>query len=125
MSLRIESYKEEYLEGMVELGYKILNQQWKHANQTTAKNLEKAYSSSPNFDPSTKLYLFEDDKLVAFLPSTIKPADENGVITVSFHQIIKSQKDPNFSMNLVLFQTGIYVPDQGWYWDDPDIKLNK
>lgn len=52
--------------------------------------------------------------------------DENGVITVSFHQRIKSQKDPSgFSINLVLFQTGIYVPGEGWYWDDPDIKLNK
>lgn len=94
MSFRIESYKEEYLDGMVGLGYKVLNQQWKHANQTTAKNLEKAYSSNPNFDPSTKLYLFEDDKLVAFLPSTIKPADENGVITANMEFPIADKTYP-------------------------------
>lgn len=73
---KIKNYKEEFLESQEEVG-KEATKDWLAFGQTPASQLKQIYSQE-NFDPETKFYAFDGDKLVGFLTSVIPPEDESG-----------------------------------------------
>ena len=73
----IKTYNEEFLEAQEEVG-KIATKDWNGFGQSSADRLKTLYSQE-GFDPETKFYAFEGDKLVGFLTSVIVPEKEPGV----------------------------------------------
>lgn len=72
----IKNYKEEFLENQEKVGNEA-TKDWSAFGQTPAARLKQIYSKE-DFDPETKFYAFEGDKLVGFLTSVILPEDESG-----------------------------------------------
>ncbi|MHA1737857.1 MAG: hypothetical protein ACTSXA_10180 [Candidatus Heimdallarchaeota archaeon] len=75
----IKTYNEEFLEAQEEVG-KIATKDWNGFGQSSAERLKALYSQE-GFDPETKFYAFEGDKLVGFLTSVIVPESKDGVKT--------------------------------------------
>jgi hypothetical protein len=73
----IKTYNEEFLEDQEKVGIEA-TKDWSAFGQTPAAQLKQIYSRE-GFDPETKFYAFEGDKLVGFLTSTIVPEDESGI----------------------------------------------
>ena len=74
---KIKSYQEEFLEAQEKVGTEA-TKDWQAFGQTPATQLKQIYSQE-GFDPNTKLYAFEGDKLVGFLTSSIIPESEDGI----------------------------------------------
>jgi hypothetical protein len=74
---KIKNYKEEFLKDQEKIGIEA-TKDWLAFGQTSAEQLKQIYSQE-NFDPETKFYAFEGDKLVGFLTSVILPEDESGI----------------------------------------------
>ena len=75
----IKTYQEEFLEAQEEVG-KEATKEWRAFGQSSKERLKELYSQE-GFDPETKFYAFEGDKLVGFLTSTIVPGSEESVKT--------------------------------------------
>lgn len=75
----IKTYQEEFLEAQEEVG-KEATKEWQAFGQSSKERLKELYSQE-SFDPETKFYAFEGDKLVGFLTSTIVPESEDSVKT--------------------------------------------
>ncbi len=69
MKYEIKSYKEEFLEDQVKIGNEE-TKKWRFSGQTSVEQLKVVYSQ-PNFDPETRLYAFQDEKMVGFVTSSI------------------------------------------------------
>ena len=72
----IKNFQEEFLEEQEKVGIEA-TKDWSGFGQTPAATLKQIYSGE-NFDPETKFYAFDGDKLVGFLTSTILP-EQDGI----------------------------------------------
>ncbi len=75
----IKTYNEKFLEAQEEVG-KTATKEWQGFGQSSADRLKTIYSQE-GFDPETKFYAFEGDKLVGFLTSIIVPESKDGIKT--------------------------------------------
>ncbi|MGC9781378.1 MAG: hypothetical protein HZR80_19205 [Candidatus Heimdallarchaeota archaeon] len=89
----IKSYQEEFLEAQEKVGTEA-TKDWQAFGQTPAAQLKQIYSRD-DFDPETKLYAFEGDKLVGFLTSKIVPESEDGIkrANLEFPLTLKGHED--------------------------------
>ena len=74
----IKSYQESFLEAQEKVGIEA-TKEWRAFGQTPAAMLKTLYSR-PGFDPETKQYAFEGDKLVGFITSGITWSASSSVI---------------------------------------------
>ena len=74
---RIKSYKEEFLEDQVKIGTEV-TKDWVLFGQTPFEQLKELYSK-PDFDPTTRLYCFEGEKMVGFLTGRIIKENEEKI----------------------------------------------
>ena len=65
----IKTYKDGFEEEQEKVGV-IVAQDWINAHQTPADRLKEVYSQ-PDFDPETRYYCFNGDKMVGFLTSKV------------------------------------------------------
>lgn len=71
----IKNYQEGFIEDQVKIGDEV-SKQWQLFGQSNAERLKEVYSQ-PDFDPETRLYCFDEKKMVGFLTSAIIPEKEN------------------------------------------------
>ncbi|NHJ86733.1 MAG: hypothetical protein FK734_14815 [Asgard group archaeon] len=87
----IKYYQEEFLEAQEAVG-KEVTKDWKGFGQTPASELKKRYSQK-DFDPETKFYAFDGEKLVGFLTSTITQEDEMKTARLEFPLTLPGHDD--------------------------------
>ncbi|MBN1330312.1 MAG: hypothetical protein JXA54_12635 [Candidatus Heimdallarchaeota archaeon] len=89
----IKSYQEEFLEAQEQVG-KEVTKDWKGFGQTPASRLKQIYAQK-GFDPETKYYAFQGDKLVGFITSTILPENEGEAkrANLEFPIVLKEHKE--------------------------------
>ncbi|MFX1253080.1 MAG: hypothetical protein ACFFCZ_15850 [Promethearchaeota archaeon] len=74
MKYEIKSYKEEFLEDQVRIGTEETTK-WRFAGQTTKEQLKERYSQA-DFDPETRLYAFQEGKMVGFVTGSIREEEK-------------------------------------------------
>lgn len=72
----LKNYQKGFEDDQAKVGIEVA-QSWKYAHQTSADRLKEIYSL-PEFDPETRHYCFEKDKMVGFLTSKVIEPKEDG-----------------------------------------------
>lgn len=78
----IRSYQEGYINRQVEIGNEVITN-WKYQRQSNKKLIEELYSQD-DFDPETRLYAFDNDSMVGFLPAKVEENDGKKIALYEF-----------------------------------------
>ena len=76
MNFEIKAYDPSYIEQQVNLVWHVSGS-WRHEYQTSVESVTNAYNSD-KFDPSTRFYAFDGEKMVGYVTSAIAEDKEKG-----------------------------------------------
>ena len=83
--MEFKTYKESRLKDLGELVKDVVKDWPQDPWYPSMEQLKQTYESNENFTPETRHFLYDGDKLVAFLSSALEEKDEDGVQWGSIH----------------------------------------